>query len=117
MSDSCYVCNFPLNRQITEATRGMGDGRGDKFAHESCYWRTLYQRLREKPINFEDFPDMRTPSTLLQYLEAALQDAHARSGHILDYADCKTEPCTTGKAGCAQVRSALFTAAKERTTR
>ena len=32
----------------TETFRGMGDGTGKEFAHESCYWRSLYNQEKDK---------------------------------------------------------------------
>jgi len=47
----CAICGMP----IRSIMMGVGDGTGQKFAHESCYWRDKYEKSVEdlKYINKE----------------------------------------------------------------
>lgn len=40
----CVVCKTDI--YLGGAFRGMGDGTGQQFAHEECYWKHHYSALR-----------------------------------------------------------------------
>jgi hypothetical protein len=40
----CVICGCP----ITGTMRGMGDGNGNKFAHDACYWRKRAEEAEKK---------------------------------------------------------------------
>jgi len=44
MGHVCVVCTLPIVGQM----RGMGDGSGQRFACEACYWRSEAKRLAQE---------------------------------------------------------------------
>ena len=45
MGHTCVVCQTPIEDGVM---RGFGDGAGDRFAHDSCYWRREAMSIRSQ---------------------------------------------------------------------
>jgi hypothetical protein len=65
----CVVCGLPITDGVMW---GMGDGTGERFGHDRCYWRTEARKLEDRLILLRD--DVQFVSRLLDRVAIRLDE-------------------------------------------